>query len=170
MFCTEEAKDLRELLKDCIGKRRGNERDKRRTKLFHILLYSFSHNLVASVSLCLWAGAYSSASTFLQKIDPLDIDLGFLLELDQMIELLERPLFRHFHLRMLEADDNVEAEGSGAMLVKTLKLLLMIVPQSTCYRILRDRIVTISRFRQSTLVCAVGKRDDNLLKQDSSMF
>jgi len=156
LLATDEAKDLRELLRDCIGRRSETERDKRRTKLFHILLYSFSHNLVASMSLCLWAGAYRTASYFLQSIDPLDINLVFLLEVDRMVELLERPLFRHFHLRMLEADEDPQAEGSGAMLFRTLALLLMIVPQSTCYRILRDRLVTVSRFRQSALVVVRG--------------
>lgn len=152
LLATDEATDLRELLRDCIGKRTDTERDKRRIKLFHILLHSFSHNLVASVSLCLWGGAYRTAAYFLQNIDPLDIHLVFLLELDKMVELMERPLFRHFHLRMLEADPDPYVEGSGAMLFRALKLLLMIVPQSSCYRVLRDRLVTASRFRQSALV------------------
>lgn len=151
LLATDETKELRELLRDCIGKESKSERDKRRTKLFHILLYSFSHNLAASTSLCLWAGAYRTASCFLQSIDPLDINLVFLLEVDQMVELLERPLSRHLHLRMLEADENPHSEGSGAMLFRTLALILMVVPQSTCYRILRDRLVTISRFRQTAL-------------------
>jgi hypothetical protein len=159
LLVTDETTSLRELLRDCIGRRTESERDKRRMKLFHILLYSFSHNLVASTSLCLWAGAYRTASYFLQSIDPLDINLVFLLEVDHMVELLERPLFRHFHLRMLEADDDPYAEGSGAMLFRTLALLLMIVPQSTCYRILRDRLATISRFRQSALVVPTSSKD-----------
>jgi hypothetical protein len=152
LLATDEASDLRELLRDCVGRRSDSERDKRRIKLFHILLHSFSHNLIASVSLCLWGGAYRTAAYFLQHIDPLDIHLVFLLELDKMVELLERPLFRHFHLRMLEADADPSVEGSGAMLFRALKLLLMIVPQSSCYRILRDWLVTASRFRQSALV------------------
>jgi hypothetical protein len=152
VLCTEEAKDLRDLLQDCIGIQSGSNRDRRRTRLFHILLYSFSHNLVSSISLCLWAGAFRTASVFLQRINPLDINLVFLVELDQLVELLERPLFRHFHIRMLQTDADPGAEGSGAMLYKALKLILMIVPQSTCYRILRDRLFTLSRFRQSALI------------------
>ena len=148
----DEAKSLRVLLQDCIGNRDlTDEREKRRTRLFQILLHSFSHNLVASVSLCLWAGAFRTASSFLQWIDPLDINLVFLLEVDKIVELLERPLFRHLHLRMLENDRDPTTEGSGAMLFKTLKLILMVIPQSSCYRILRDRLVTISRYRQSAL-------------------
>jgi len=49
---------------------------------------------VASTSLCLWGGAFRTASLFLRSIDPLDIHLMFLLELDKLVEMLERPLFR----------------------------------------------------------------------------
>ena len=37
------------------------------------------------------------------------------------------------------------------MLFQTLKSLLMIIPQSTCYSVLRDRLVSTSRFRQSVI-------------------
>lgn len=40
------------------------------------------------------------------------------------------------------------------MLFQLLKSILMILPQSACYRILRDRLVTVSRFRQSTIACS----------------
>ena len=40
LLATCEVKDLRELLRDCRGRRSETERDKRQTKLFHILLYS----------------------------------------------------------------------------------------------------------------------------------
>ena len=146
---TEEASDVRKALKDCVGSKGGSERDRQLTRMFHILLHSFSHNLASTLSLCLWSGAYKTASLFLNQIDPLDIDLVFLLEIDMVVELLERPLFRHLHIRMLERESDPKAEGSGAMLFKTLKSLLMIIPQSTCFRILRDRLTSVARFRQS---------------------
>ena len=91
-----EAKELRDVLKDCIGHRNDDsERDVRRSRLFHILVHSFSHNLVATSALCLWGGAFRTASLFLRSIDPLDIHLIFLLELDKLVELIERPLFRY---------------------------------------------------------------------------
>jgi hypothetical protein len=52
---------------------------------------------------------------------------------------------------MLERDRNPSVEGSGTMLFYTMKSLLVILPQSTCYRLLRDRLVSISRFRQSAM-------------------
>jgi len=90
----DETKHLRKVLKDCISSKKDTEVDHQRSRLFHILLHSFSHNIVATLSLCLWAGAYRTASLFLNQIDPLDISLILLLEVDRLVELLERPLFR----------------------------------------------------------------------------
>ena len=90
----KEAKELRDVIKDCIGQQTESERGSRRARLFHILLHSFSHNLVATTALCMWGGAYRTASLFLRCIDPLDIHLMFLLELDKLVEIIERPLFR----------------------------------------------------------------------------
>ena len=70
--------------------------------------------------------------------------------------------------RMLECDGNPGSEGSGYMLFRTLKSLLMLVPQSTCYRILRDRLVSISRCRQSALEEATVKEEDTLRKVSKS--
>lgn len=57
----------------------------------------------------------------------------------------------HLHVRMLESDKEPLAEGSGTMLFQVLKSLLMIVPQSTCYNLLRNRLTSTSRFRQSVI-------------------
>jgi hypothetical protein len=162
---SKEAKDLRNVLKDCIGYGREAERDRRRSRLFHILLHSFSHNLVAATSLCLWGGAYRTASLFLKEIDPLDINLVFLLELDKLVEMIERPLFRHLHVRMLETDKDPLTEGSGTMLFQTLKCILMLIPQSACYNVLRDRLVCTSRFRQSVIANSSHDDESNLSKE-----
>jgi hypothetical protein len=99
----------------------------------------------------LWGGAFLTASSFLQKIDPLDVSLMFYLELDRLIDLIERPIFRHLHLRLLECDDDPYQEGSGAMLFRTLKSILMVLPQSTSYMILKERLSSTARFRQSAV-------------------
>jgi Vacuolar protein 14 C-terminal Fig4p binding len=94
IFNTEEARDLRDRLKDCIACKTDTEECRQKSRLFHILLHSFSHNLATTLSLCLWAGAYRTAYLGLNRIDPLDINLMFLLEIDRLIEMLERPIFR----------------------------------------------------------------------------
>jgi Vacuolar protein 14 C-terminal Fig4p binding len=97
---TDEAKELRIALKDCVGhaaKQLGTISDKERqlSFLFNILLHAFAHNIAATLSLCLWTGAYRTAFLFLIRINPLDINLMFLLEIDRLVEMLERPLFRY---------------------------------------------------------------------------
>uniref|UniRef100_A0A7S1B5Y5 Vacuolar protein 14 C-terminal Fig4-binding domain-containing protein n=1 Tax=Corethron hystrix TaxID=216773 RepID=A0A7S1B5Y5_9STRA len=148
LLTARETSDLRNVLRDCIGPR-GQDLDERKVQLFHILLNAFSHNLVAMLSLCLWAGAFETGSIFLHRINPLDINLMLYLEIDQLIELLERPLFRHLHLRMFEDDETTNNEGSGLMLFWTLQRLLMILPQSTGYSVLKNRMVSVARYRQS---------------------
>mmetsp|Transcript_23671 Transcript_23671/g.45052 ORF Transcript_23671/g.45052 Transcript_23671/m.45052 type:complete len:237 (-) Transcript_23671:405-1115(-) len=75
----------------------------------------------------------------------------FYLEIDQLIDLIERPLFRHLHLRMLECEDDPNQERSGAMLFRTLKSIMMILPQSTSYMILKERLTSMARYRQSAV-------------------
>ncbi len=112
---------------------------------------TFAHDPVAAISLCLWCGAFRTASSYIHKINPLDLDISFYMELDQLIEFIERPLFRDLHLSMLECDENPALEGSGAMLYRVLKSMLMLLPQSTSYNILQQRLLSVARFRQ----CAV---------------
>lgn len=150
-FASPETEHLRQVLKDSIGFKGDTVRDERRARLFHILLYAFSHNIVAALEFCLWGGAFLTASTFLQMVDPLDVSLMFYLELDQLIDLIERPLFRHLHLRMLECEDDPYQEGSGAMLFRTLKSIMMLLPQSTSYMILKERLTSMARYRQSAV-------------------
>jgi len=161
-FAAPETEDFRELLKDSIGFKDDTIRDERRSRLFHILLHTFSHNIVAAVTFSLWGSAFLTASTFLQHIDPIDVSLMFYLELDQLIDLIERPLFRHLHLRMLDCEDDPCTEGSGAMLFRTLKSILMLLPQSTSYMILKDRLLSVARFRQSAVALhGLSKRVDD---------
>lgn len=151
LFAAPETEHLREVLKFCIGSKTDTVRDNRRATLFQILLHTFSHNIVATLAFCLWGGAFVTASTFLQEIDPLDISLMFFLEIDQLVDLIERPLFRHVHLHMLECEDDPYQEGSGAMLFRTLKSIMMILPQSTSYSILKERLTCTARYRQSAV-------------------
>lgn len=89
-----EAKDLRDELRDCMCTTPKTEEHRQSCRLFHILLHSFAHNMAATVLLCLWAGAYRTAVNVLSRINPLDIHLVFLLEIDRVVEMLERPFFR----------------------------------------------------------------------------
>lgn len=147
----KETERLRNLVKGSIGHRGNTTRDERKAQIFHILLKTFAHHPVAAISFCLWCGAFRTAATYIHKIDPSDLDLSFFMELDRLIEFIERPLFRDLHLSMLDCDDNPALEGSGAMLYRVLKSILMLLPQSTAYRILQQRLLSVARFRQSAI-------------------
>ena len=152
LLTAKETERCRCWLKDCISEKGKDTNNERKEQLFHILLNTFAHDSVAAISLCLWCGAYRTASSFLHSIDPLDLDLFFYLELDHLIEFIEsRPLFRDLHLKMLETDEDPTEEGSSAMLYRLMKSILMILPQSTSYRVLQKRLLSVARFRQ----CAV---------------
>ena len=72
---------------------------------------------------------------------------------------------------MLEKDKNPTSEGSGTMLFQLLKSLLMILPQSTCYNTLKDRLVSVSRFRQSSSVSGVVVRPElNAISRETQPF
>ena len=146
-----EVEELRETLRDCIALKGRGLRDERTAQLFHILLSTFSHDPIAAISICLWCGAYRTASTFIHQIDPLDLNLISYLELDQLIEYIERPLFRHLHVRMLDCDEDPAQEGSGAMLYRVLKSMLMLLPQSSTYNLLQQRLLSVARFRQQAV-------------------
>ena len=147
----DETRALRDVLRDCIGSRSPSEQDRKRAMVFQILLHAFAHNYPAAVSLCFFAGAYKTISLSLNALDPLEIDLNFLLEVDRLVEMLERPLFRHLPIRMLQGEQNPDREGSGSMLFQSLRKLVMVLPQSSCYSILKDRVVSVSRYRMSAL-------------------
>jgi hypothetical protein len=70
---------------------------------------------------------------------------------------------------MLEADKEPLAEGSGTMLFQVLKSLLMIIPQSTCYNLLRNRLTSTSRFRQSAILSRAEDFDVNLSKETEQL-
>ena len=160
LLVASETKELRLLLQDSIGQTQNTEESDKKAILFQILLRSFAHNLAAASSLCLWGDAYLTIFSCFQSIDPLDMNLLFYLEIDQLIEMLERPIFRHLHLRMLESDDDPTREGSSAMLFRCFKSLLMLLPQSTSYAILKDRLSAVGKFRQSSMLSKVNARHD----------
>jgi len=144
-------KTLRETLKNCIAQKGHSIRDERKAQLFHILLNTFSHDVVSALTLCLWSGAFRTANTYLHGIDPLDMDLMFFLSLDRFVEALEGEPFRDLHMKMLECEEDPGGESSGAMLFGVLRSILMLLPQSTSFGLLRERLASLARFRQSAV-------------------
>jgi vacuole morphology and inheritance protein 14 len=69
--------------------------------------------------------------------------VGFLMQIDKLVQLLESPIFVQLRLQLLEVDATYHAP-----LLKSLYGLLMLLPQSTAFRTLKDRLATVSSLQQ----------------------
>lgn len=106
--------------------------------LFEALYRAWALSPASLFSLCLLCRMYRHASDLVQKFSELEVTLGFLLELDQLVQLLESPAFVQLRLQLLEPAKNAD-------LVKCLYGLLMVLPQSTAFAQLKARLSCASK-------------------------
>ncbi|KAI9012843.1 vacuolar protein 14 C-terminal Fig4p binding-domain-containing protein [Gaertneriomyces semiglobifer] len=105
--------------------------------LFTALYRSWCHNAVAVFSLCLLAQAYEHASALLMLFADLDITVNLLIQIDKLVQLLESPVFTYLRLQLLEPDKHPH-------LLKCLYGILMLLPQSSAFATLRNRLNSVS--------------------------
>ncbi|GFN83392.1 vac14-like protein [Plakobranchus ocellatus] len=74
----------------------------------------------------------------------LEVTVDFLKEIDKLVQLIESPIFAYLRLQLLEANDNPE-------LIKSLYGLLMILPQSEAFKLLRYRLECIPHINLSVV-------------------
>lgn len=104
---------------------------------FTALFKSWCHHPSAALALCLLSGAYAPAFVLLQRIIEFEITVPLLIEIDKLVQLLESPVFTHLRLQLLEPD-------KYPYLYKFLYGLLMILPQSSAFSTLRNRLNSVS--------------------------
>ena len=85
LFTSSELFELRSLLKDM--------RTDESAALFVTLYKTWSHSPVASISLCLLTRNYEHAFNLTLICGDLDITSEFLIEVDQLVQLIESPIF-----------------------------------------------------------------------------
>ena len=102
----------------------NNLHDHNDSDFFISLFTSWSHNPVATFSLCLLAEAYDLSSKLILKFSEVDITVGFLLQIDKLVQLLESPVFIHLRLQLLEVSTRHHGD-----LLKSLYGLLMVRSQ-----------------------------------------
>jgi vacuole morphology and inheritance protein 14 len=136
--------------------------------LFSTLFKTWCHNIVAAISLCLLAQTYDLSSLLLSSLSSIStqptslslpssssssssssslttstpsfadvISVGFLMQCDKLISLIESPIFLELRLQMLEISSPLYP-----YLMKTLYSLLMLLPQSSAYKTLSERLNT----------------------------
>ncbi|KAJ3020188.1 hypothetical protein HKX48_001188 [Thoreauomyces humboldtii] len=129
LITAPELSDLRRRLKN-LDSRDG-------ILLFTALYRSWCHNAVAVFSLCLLAQAYEHASHLLTLFADLEITVNLLIQIDKLVQLLESPVFTYLRLQLLEPDRYPH-------LFKCLYGILMLLPQSSAFATLRNRLNSVS--------------------------
>ena len=134
LLTSSELLELRSLLQRSLSTKNRNA-----FEVFKTLYSSWCHNPVATFSLCLLAQAYPLSSSLVGKFADVDVTLGFLVQIDRLVQLLESPIFVGLRLQLLEPESETHAH-----LVKSLFGILMLLPQSSAFKTLRDRLMSVS--------------------------
>mmetsp|Transcript_34679 Transcript_34679/g.70096 ORF Transcript_34679/g.70096 Transcript_34679/m.70096 type:complete len:1010 (-) Transcript_34679:3388-6417(-) len=113
-------------------------------RVFSALFHCWCHNPVATFSLCLLAQAYDVAFALVKKFSELEVTVGFLMQVDKLVHLLESPVFIHLRLQLLDVE-----KPQHPYLLKSCYGLLMLVPQSDAFRSLNDRLATVCNLRDN---------------------
>ncbi|KAF9266335.1 ARM repeat-containing protein [Marasmius fiardii PR-910] len=130
LITSPELTDFRKRLKSLETRQDGQA-------LFTTLYRSWCHNAVAVFSLCLLAQAYEHASNLLSIFADLEINVQMLVQIDKLVQLIESPVFTYIRLQLLEPD-------RYPYLFKCLYGLLMLLPQSSAFISLRNRLNAVN--------------------------
>ncbi len=159
LLTAPELAPLRIKLKDCFQvASRTSDR-----QIFVLLFKSWCHNSVATFSLCLLAQVYDLSSCLIQKFAQVDVTVGFLMQIDKLVQLLESPIFINLRLQLLEVNSNYHSD-----LLKSLYGLLMLLPQSQAYKTLSDRLATVSSLQLHMGVDRASRPTSNKVSNGTS--
>lgn len=120
-----------------LRKRLRNLESKEGQTLFVALFRSWCHNAVSTFSLCLLAQAYEQAYNLLQTFADLEMTVNMLIQIDKLVQLLESPVFTYLRLQLLEPEKYPH-------LYKCLYGVLMLLPQSSAFAALKNRLNSVS--------------------------
>ena len=73
-----------------------------------------------------------------------DVSVGFLMQIDKLVHLLESPIFVHLRLKLLEVES-----GSHATLLKSIYGILLCLPQGEAFQLLNNRLTTVCNLRDN---------------------
>lgn len=101
--------------------------------LFATLFKSWCFNPPSAIALCLLTSNYELSYLIIKNLSELEVTSQLLTQLDVLIQLLELPIFIKLRLQLLEPENY-------PFLYKTLYGILMILPQSSTFMTLRNRL------------------------------
>ena len=129
LITAPELQDLRKRLRN-LDTRDGQT-------FFTVLFRAWCVNAVATFSLCLLAQAYEQAYHLLQIFADLEMTVHMLIQIDKLVQLLESPVFTYLRMQLLEPE-------RFSHLYKCLYGLLMLLPQSSAFAALKNRLGSVS--------------------------
>lgn len=106
--------------------------------LFETLFKCWSLNSPSLLSLTLLTSNYNLAHKIILDMANYEINLGIFIQLDLLIQLLESPTFAKLRLDLLQPKSNI-------FLYHCLYGLLMLLPQSNSFKILQNRLNSVSQ-------------------------
>ncbi|KAH9869171.1 hypothetical protein IAQ61_006376 [Plenodomus lingam] len=119
-------------------RRRLRNLDSKDGQSFFVTLFkAWCHNAVATFSLCLLAQAYEQAYHLLQVFADLEMTVNMLIQIDKLVQLLESPVFTYLRMQLLEPE-------KYSHLYKCMYGLLMLLPQSSAFAALKNRLNSVS--------------------------
>lgn len=135
-----------------LRKRLRNLESKDGQMFFVALFRAWCYNAVATFSLCLLAQAYEQAYNLLQIFADLEMTVNMLIQIDKLVQLLESPVFtcKHAHsfpsqaLMMSDLRLQLLEPDRYPYLYKCLYGLLMLLPQSSAFAALKNRLNSVS--------------------------
>lgn len=120
-----------------LRKRLRNLEDKDDWEFFSTLFKAWSNNAPATLALCLLAQSYELAYSVLTIFVDFEINVNVLVQIDILVQLLESPVFTRVRLQLLEPE-------KYPYLYKCLYGILMLLPQSTAFTTLKNRLSSVS--------------------------
>jgi vacuole morphology and inheritance protein 14 len=156
LLTASELNDLRSMLAKSLMPQEDQRRYRNRyqvadsstsdgPKVFASLFRCWCHNPVATFSLCLLAQAFDLSFALVKRFSQMeDVSVGFLMQIDKLVHLLESPIFVHLRLKLLDVESK-----SHASLLKSVYGILLCLPQGDAYRLLNNRLTTVCNLRDS---------------------
>ncbi|EGG21518.1 hypothetical protein DFA_01404 [Cavenderia fasciculata] len=154
LLTSDECVDIRKNLKTLAS---PESRD-----LFSTLYKSWSHSPASLFSLCMLCQVYEHSCDLLLKFSEIEITVNFLMELDRLVQLLESPRFMSLRLQLLEPE-------KYPSLIKALYGLLMILPQSSAFETLKNRLTCISSLGTLRLIPKTENQDGNNISNNPDL-
>lgn len=130
MFTSAELSSLREQIKVLNTPESKN--------LFISLYKTWAHSEPALLALVFLSGCYNHALTIIKEISKHEITVELLMEVDRFVQIIESPVFSFLRCELLDSEQNGD-------LILALYGLLNLIPQTTAFKTLNDRMKTLPR-------------------------